>query len=48
MVVGGTKFASCFICKGRGHLSKDCPKNAHGIYPKVHQIGYNVVVFIEF
>lgn len=33
---GGTKYASCFICKERGHLSKDCPKNAHGIYPKVH------------
>ncbi|RZC70941.1 hypothetical protein C5167_034102 [Papaver somniferum] len=31
---GGTKFASCFICNERGHLSKNCPKNTHGIYPK--------------
>nr|TKS04443.1 Actin-depolymerizing factor 7 [Populus alba] len=30
----GTKFANCFICKERGHLSKDCPKNTRGIYPK--------------
>ncbi|KAF5191747.1 Zinc finger cchc domain-containing protein, partial [Thalictrum thalictroides] len=30
----GTKFASCFICNERGHLSKNCPKNTHGIYPK--------------
>lgn len=33
--VGGTKFASCFICNEQGHLSKNCPKNTHGIYPKV-------------
>lgn len=33
---GGTKFASCFICNERGHLSKNCPKNSHGIYPKVY------------
>lgn len=32
---GGTKFASCFICNESGHLSKNCPKNTHGIYPKV-------------
>ena len=32
---GGTKFASCFVCKQQGHLSKDCPENKHGIYPKV-------------
>lgn len=32
---GGTKFAECFVCKQRGHLSKNCPQNAHGIYPKV-------------
>ncbi|RVW13443.1 Actin-depolymerizing factor 1 [Vitis vinifera] len=31
---GGTKFASCFICNEHGHLSKNCPKNSHGIYPK--------------
>lgn len=33
--VGGTKFASCFICKGQGHISKNCPENKHGIYPMV-------------
>ena len=27
--VGGTKFASCFICKGQGHISKNCPENKH-------------------
>lgn len=32
---GGTKYANCFICNETGHLSKDCPKNTHGIYPKV-------------
>ncbi|XP_062227439.1 uncharacterized protein LOC133925577 [Phragmites australis] len=31
---GGTKFASCFVCKQQGHLSKNCPENKHGIYPK--------------
>ena len=34
--VGGTKFASCFICKGQGHISKNCPQNKHGVYPMVH------------
>nr|GEW67022.1 DNA-binding protein HEXBP [Tanacetum cinerariifolium] len=29
----GTNYATCVICKEQGHLSKDCPKNAHGIYP---------------
>ncbi|XP_057721845.1 uncharacterized protein LOC130935931 isoform X2 [Arachis stenosperma] len=32
--LGGTKFAECFFCKQQGHLSKNCPQNAHGIYPK--------------
>lgn len=32
---GGTKFAECFVCNQRGHLSKNCPQNTHGIYPKV-------------
>jgi hypothetical protein len=32
---GGTNFASCFVCKQQGHLSKDCPESNHGIYPKV-------------
>ncbi|RDX91432.1 Shypothetical protein [Mucuna pruriens] len=31
---GGTKFAECFVCNQRGHLSKNCPQNTHGIYPK--------------
>lgn len=34
-IAGGTKFAKCFICKEIGHLSKSCPKNTHGVYPKV-------------
>lgn len=31
---GKLPFATCFICKGRGHLSRECPENANGIYPK--------------
>lgn len=31
---GGTGFAECFVCKTKGHLSKNCPTNPHGIYPK--------------
>nr|XP_025628245.1 uncharacterized protein LOC112721391 [Arachis hypogaea] len=30
---GGTKFAKYFVCK-QGYLSKNCPQNAHDIYPK--------------
>ncbi|CAF2323460.1 unnamed protein product [Brassica napus] len=29
----GTKFASCFICKEHGNISKNCPQNKHGVYP---------------
>lgn len=39
-VTGGTRYANCFICNESGHLSKNCPKNTHGIYPKVHSL-YN-------
>lgn len=28
------EFATCFFCKERGHLSRDCPKNEEGIYHK--------------
>jgi len=28
------KFASCFICKEQGHISRQCPDNPKGIYPK--------------
>jgi hypothetical protein len=35
LCAGGTNFASCFICNQQGHLSKNCPENKHGIYPKV-------------
>ena len=46
---GGTKFASCFICNERGHLSKNCPKNTHGIYPKVYlHLTINVEDFLEY
>lgn len=31
----GFSFASCFVCNSKGHLSRDCPKNAqHGLYPR--------------
>lgn len=30
----GLPFASCFICKGQGHLAGQCPKNDKGIYPR--------------
>ncbi|KAL3273949.1 hypothetical protein HHI36_015372 [Cryptolaemus montrouzieri] len=28
------KFATCFICKEQGHISRQCPDNARGLYPK--------------
>jgi hypothetical protein len=31
---GKLPFASCFICKGTGHISKDCKENPNGLYPK--------------
>lgn len=31
---GTLPFASCFICKEKGHISRDCPNNANGIYAK--------------
>ena len=31
---GKLPFASCFICKGTGHISKDCEENPNGLYPK--------------
>lgn len=27
-------FADCFICKQPGHLTRQCPKNETGLYPK--------------
>ncbi|XP_077989482.1 uncharacterized protein LOC144443808 [Glandiceps talaboti] len=30
---GDFPFAKCFICHGRGHLSKQCPNNPRGLYP---------------
>jgi len=35
---GGSTFAECFLCKERGHLSRNCPENKHGIYPKVNML----------
>lgn len=32
-VLGGYPYATCFVCKKVGHISKDCPKNDHGLYP---------------
>ena len=31
---GELPFASCFVCNGKGHISKDCPQNKHGLYPQ--------------
>ncbi|CAG9773977.1 unnamed protein product [Ceutorhynchus assimilis] len=28
------KFATCFICKEPGHISRQCPDNQRGLYPK--------------
>lgn len=30
---GAYPYATCFVCKKVGHISKDCPDNAHGLYP---------------
>ncbi|XP_015795616.1 zinc finger CCHC domain-containing protein 9 [Tetranychus urticae] len=27
-------FVRCFVCSERGHISRDCPKNTKGVYPK--------------
>lgn len=27
-------YANCFICKKTGHISRDCPENSKGLYPK--------------
>lgn len=31
--LGKLQFAICFICKQQGHISRDCPENANGLYP---------------
>ena len=31
---GKLKFASCFVCKGIGHIARDCPENPNGLYPQ--------------
>jgi hypothetical protein len=31
---GELAFANCFICKQTGHISRDCPENPNGLYPK--------------
>ncbi|PSN52117.1 hypothetical protein C0J52_04315 [Blattella germanica] len=28
------RFAECFICKEQGHISRQCPDNPRGLYPK--------------
>ena len=30
--------AKCFICGVVGHLSAQCPENAHGVYPEVRNL----------
>ncbi|MCP9262106.1 Zinc knuckle [Dirofilaria immitis] len=32
-IYSGFPYATCFVCKQQGHLSRDCDKNANGIYP---------------
>lgn len=27
-------FAQCFICKERGHITRECPDNSKGLYPR--------------
>ena len=31
---GVLPYATCFICKRKGHISKDCDENPNGLYPK--------------
>ena len=31
---GKLPFASCFICKLKGHIARDCDSNANGLYPQ--------------
>ncbi|CAM9615230.1 unnamed protein product [Pylaiella littoralis] len=31
---GSLPHATCFVCKGKGHISAHCKQNANGIYPK--------------
>lgn len=31
---GPLEFAVCFICKAKGHISRDCPQNEKGMYAK--------------
>ncbi|CAH0774453.1 unnamed protein product [Bemisia tabaci] len=31
---GSFRFAKCFICNEQGHISRECPDNPRGIYPK--------------
>lgn len=31
---GSFPFAKCFICGEKGHITKQCPDNPRGLYPK--------------
>ncbi|KAG5880301.1 hypothetical protein JTB14_003701 [Gonioctena quinquepunctata] len=31
------KFAQCFVCNEQGHIARQCPDNARGLYPKAER-----------
>jgi hypothetical protein len=54
ILLGGTSFATCFLCNEKGHLSSQCPSSQRGIYPKVriyvymHHTNFELVQGLSF